>query len=298
MTLGRKLSNHRKLAGLTQQQLGEHLSLSAQAISKWENDMAEPDLSTLKKLAELYKTTLDDLLNLDCEDVSVSEPAEDNTNEEKSSFAPIGFCKECGITVTEENLGCDSPVVLCKKCLTIKNENERIAAERAAKQRAEENRKIEMEKRANRARLRRIRGWSLSIAAIATVIFLILGIASLVDNFSGGFLAFTLIFSYILFSFIACLFYEDCFVRDVIFEWTSKSISWPGLIFEFDIDGFIWLISMKLLFFILGALFGIVTFIIGTILGLICAPFVFPYVLRNVNRCIALGTKCDLVDND
>ena len=40
MTLGKKLSSYRKIAGLTQQQLGEHLNLSAQAISKWENDLA------------------------------------------------------------------------------------------------------------------------------------------------------------------------------------------------------------------------------------------------------------------
>jgi transcriptional regulator with XRE-family HTH domain len=55
MSLGRKLANYRKLAGFTQQQLGEALNLSPQAISKWENDLAEPDLATLRALSELYK---------------------------------------------------------------------------------------------------------------------------------------------------------------------------------------------------------------------------------------------------
>ena len=67
MTLGKKLSNHRKLAGITQQQLAEQLNLSAQAISKWENDMSEPDLTTLKALARLYNTTVDELLDVDGE---------------------------------------------------------------------------------------------------------------------------------------------------------------------------------------------------------------------------------------
>ena len=64
MTLGRKLAGYRKLAGFTQQQLGEHLNLSAQAISKWEKDLTEPDLATLRVLAELYKVTVDELLDL------------------------------------------------------------------------------------------------------------------------------------------------------------------------------------------------------------------------------------------
>ena len=34
MTLGKKLAGYRKLAGMTQQQLGDILNLSAQAISK------------------------------------------------------------------------------------------------------------------------------------------------------------------------------------------------------------------------------------------------------------------------
>ena len=63
MTLGKKLSCYRKLAGMTQQQLGAHLNLSAQAISKWEKDLTEPDLSTLRALAELYKVTVDELLD-------------------------------------------------------------------------------------------------------------------------------------------------------------------------------------------------------------------------------------------
>ena len=64
MTLGKKLSGYRKMLGITQQQLGERLNLSPQAISKWENDLAEPDLATLKMLAELYKVSIDELLDV------------------------------------------------------------------------------------------------------------------------------------------------------------------------------------------------------------------------------------------
>ena len=55
MSLGKTLADLRKRAGLTQAELGEKLSISAQAISKWENDISEPDISTLKKIAQIYE---------------------------------------------------------------------------------------------------------------------------------------------------------------------------------------------------------------------------------------------------
>ena len=65
MTLGQKLAGYRKLSGMTQQQLGDRLSISAQAISKWEKDLSEPALATMRKLARIYNVTVDELLNLE-----------------------------------------------------------------------------------------------------------------------------------------------------------------------------------------------------------------------------------------
>ncbi len=59
MTLGQRIAFYRKQKGLTQQQLGEQLNVSAQAISKWENDQAEPDIATISKLAQIYRISLD-----------------------------------------------------------------------------------------------------------------------------------------------------------------------------------------------------------------------------------------------
>ena len=53
--LGKKLAKYRRDAGYTQHQLGELLNVSAQAVSKWENDQAEPDLHTLRRLCLIYK---------------------------------------------------------------------------------------------------------------------------------------------------------------------------------------------------------------------------------------------------
>ncbi len=62
MTLGQRLAFYRKKQALTQGQLGEQLNISAQAISKWENDQAEPDVTTLIQLSKILNVSLDELM--------------------------------------------------------------------------------------------------------------------------------------------------------------------------------------------------------------------------------------------
>lgn len=61
-TLGKRIMQHRKNMGLTQDQLAEKLGVTAQAVSKWENDLSCPDINMLPRLAELFGTTTDQLL--------------------------------------------------------------------------------------------------------------------------------------------------------------------------------------------------------------------------------------------
>ena len=62
MTLGKRIAAGRKELGLTQDQLAEKIGITAQAVSKWENDQSCPDISTLPKLADILETTTDALL--------------------------------------------------------------------------------------------------------------------------------------------------------------------------------------------------------------------------------------------
>ncbi len=61
-TLGKRIVENRKRLGLTQDQLAEQLGVTAQAVSKWENDQSCPDIATLPRLAEIFGTTTDALL--------------------------------------------------------------------------------------------------------------------------------------------------------------------------------------------------------------------------------------------
>ncbi len=58
MTLAKTLAKLRKEAKLTQSELGEKIGITAQAISKWENGTAEPDIAMLKKLADIYGVSI------------------------------------------------------------------------------------------------------------------------------------------------------------------------------------------------------------------------------------------------
>lgn len=62
-TIGKRIAARRKEKGYTQEEIAERLGITAQAVSKWENDTSCPDISLLPALAELLGTTVDALLS-------------------------------------------------------------------------------------------------------------------------------------------------------------------------------------------------------------------------------------------
>ena len=65
MKLCEKLYELRRAAGLSQEELAERLNVSRQAVSKWENGAAQPELSKLVELSRLYGVSVDELLSLE-----------------------------------------------------------------------------------------------------------------------------------------------------------------------------------------------------------------------------------------
>lgn len=62
MTLGKRIAALRRQRGMTQEELAEKLGVSAQAVSKWENELSCPDIMLLPALARLLHVTVDALL--------------------------------------------------------------------------------------------------------------------------------------------------------------------------------------------------------------------------------------------
>ena len=63
-TIGKRIAQNRKRLGLTQDALAEKLGVTAQAVSKWENDQSCPDITTLPKLAAIFGISTDELLGM------------------------------------------------------------------------------------------------------------------------------------------------------------------------------------------------------------------------------------------
>ena len=64
MQLGRRIKELRKKRNITQQDLAEMLGVSYQAISRWENNITSPDITTLPVLANIFNVTVDYLLDV------------------------------------------------------------------------------------------------------------------------------------------------------------------------------------------------------------------------------------------
>ena len=62
-TMGEIISALRKEKGMTQRDLAEKLNVSDKAVSKWERNVACPDIQNIPKLAEILGISVDELVN-------------------------------------------------------------------------------------------------------------------------------------------------------------------------------------------------------------------------------------------
>ena len=62
MEFSEKLSDLRKKAGLSQEQLADRLGVTRQSVSKWESGTALPELVKLISLSEIFGVSLDYLV--------------------------------------------------------------------------------------------------------------------------------------------------------------------------------------------------------------------------------------------
>ena len=61
MNIGKNIKYLRQQQGLTQEQVAEHLGVTYQAVSKWENDTNTPDIALLPEIASLFGVLIDAL---------------------------------------------------------------------------------------------------------------------------------------------------------------------------------------------------------------------------------------------
>ena len=62
-SIGQKIALKRKENGLTQEELAEKIGVSSQAVSKWENDLSYPDITSLPLISKILGVSIDELLS-------------------------------------------------------------------------------------------------------------------------------------------------------------------------------------------------------------------------------------------
>ena len=65
INIGERLKQLRLQKGLTQEQLAEVFGVSAQAVSRWENNTSYPDITLLPGLAIYFNTSVDAIVGMD-----------------------------------------------------------------------------------------------------------------------------------------------------------------------------------------------------------------------------------------
>ena len=61
--IGENIKRIRLSNNLTQKEFGKLLGFSARTVSDWENCNTEPDLTTLKKIAQVFNMRYEDILD-------------------------------------------------------------------------------------------------------------------------------------------------------------------------------------------------------------------------------------------
>ena len=65
LKIGEKIKELRKAQDVTQEKLADYLNISYQAVSKWENGLALPDITLIPALAGFFGVSADYLLGID-----------------------------------------------------------------------------------------------------------------------------------------------------------------------------------------------------------------------------------------
>lgn len=250
---GRVISKYRKLQNLTQKDLAEKLFVSPQTVSKWENDQSEPNLATIKQLADLFGISVDDFF----------EEGRKFAKEETEISPDVLRCEMCLEAIKEDKVFAPGEKVLCDKC------KEELEKEEKFYDKYEDKKENKATKKNIEGIIPFYIGWGVGLA-----VFIIVLITAIVDKELNGFSDVVLMpffMSLFVMSFLTQMIYNS-WLKNFIAYFMGRKFRRPGIIFELSLTGILKLIFVKILFGLLVLLFTLVIFVIGLILGIIISP--------------------------
>ena len=298
MTVGQKIKKLRIEKGLTQKDLADQLHVTFQTVSKWEKDENEPDIATLRELAKLFGCSFDYLLSEDDEEAPkevVEEPVVKEVPVIKETIVihqnEMHVCARCGKDIPENELVSEDVTKKERHGRTTRTVSvgqtyyHKACLEEVKKERAEAAARA---KRAKASRSKKLSfGWGIAggvVALVVTLLILLLAPSAKEAIHPAVAVLLSILAGYGIFSMLYCII-SGSYIGEVFVWCAGLSIKFPGLIFSWDLEGFAWLIAMKILFAVLGFLIGVfaLLFAIGlsAALGMVSFPFVLIHNIRN-----------------
>ena len=289
MTLGEKIKKLRTEKGLTQKDLADQLHVTFQTVSKWEKGDNEPDVATLREIAKLFNCSMDYLLSEDDEEPKeeikeeVVAPVETVTKTIIIHQKELHVCERCKKDIPEDDLVMEQvctrhagrghsaeyrSAYYHKDCLEITKKERAEAAARARRVKASRSKKLSF-------------GWGIAggvVALIVTLLILLLAPAAKEAIHPAIAVLLSILAGYGIFSMLYCII-SGSYIGEVFVWCAGLSIKFPGLIFSWDLEGFAWLIAMKILFAVLGFLIGVFALLFAIALSAALGMVSFPFVL-------------------
>lgn len=258
MSLGEKIMSLRESRGLTLAEFADAVGVSEQAVSEWENGGVCPDREQLVGISRFFGITPSYLLDKPQGGSEVAYASSSAQNKQaQAGHKMLGVCTDCGNMVYSGQEYSVSPKLVCKRCAQSKQED-------AAR--------IERE---DKEMLLRRRNKGLIVGGVVTSVFLLLDVIGLVQNKEGigDLILGSIVTTVLLFTFVSQLFYRG--VITSICLTGCKMLGDIGVIFTLDLDGILFLIGFKIVWFLIRLLFFFLTVIFFALIAFIVSPFTF-----------------------
>lgn len=257
----------RKQKGLTQKELADLLHVTSQAVSRWEMGNVEPSVDTIVNMAKIFEVTTDEIIggpeNKPKPEI-ITEVKEKIIVEQAKPVLAICSC-------------CKNPIYNKEDIIT---KNTRHGSTFTCADCDKKNKEKQLQEAIEYGISQRKK--SFIWGAIGAILALVAGIVYLTNIQASGLdIVLVVVVPIFTYTFVSCLLLKNVFVEDMFLAIASWGIvKFPGIIWPFSVEGFLWLIGIKILFKVIGFLLGLAMVALALFVCLPISTFAYPYALK------------------
>lgn len=235
-------------------------------------------ITTLRSMAQIFNISLDKLLSHEVIEDDLPKEKEERVIEDQEEVKPINPTPVLAVCEI-----CNEPIYNPKKIVRRKDAYGRsvVCSDCVERQNEQRLRRHIFESKRRRKK-------AFIVTGIIAGLWLVLGLISIFStevpaDMTRGEAFIGLIISVILlYTFPACIILNNNFLKEAMGTiFTFGFVRFPGIIFSLDFGGIIFLITVKILFLVLGMLLVLAFGALALFVGVWLSVFVYPFALYN-----------------